>query len=43
MVDPYNALGFSFKKEGDSDTVYNVHEPKDVLRGEVSQSQKDNA
>lgn len=43
MVAPYNGVVFSFKKEGRSDTGYDMDGPEDITQGEISQSQKDNA
>lgn len=38
-VDPYNGLLRCLKKEGDSDTCYNIHNRGDMMLSETSQSQ----
>lgn len=39
-VDPYNGPLRGLKKEGDSDTCYNIHNRGDMMLSETSQSQK---
>ena len=41
VVYTYNGILFSFKKEGNSVTCYNMDEPEDIMLSEISQSQKD--
>ena len=42
VVYPHNGLFFGLRKEGNSDTCYNMDETEGIMLSEISQSQKDN-